>query len=487
MTNRLKKHHIFIILGIIFFYCWFLLFYKLWYQSFWIDEWYSSYVSKYMSINGLYKTSYFLFEWIQALCFKIWWLSDFVARFPSVIFQLICVVLMYCITVRICKNKCVWLLSSILFWFLYREQGWWRDARFYSLLQCLFLLWILLMDKWLDKKNVRILNLSIVLIGLWVVFHPFMCALAAILLFAFFTQYKKTWDFKSLFSKKYVFTRILVIVWLIMVILYGKLWWKLNGSLISETTWELKKYYFDFYNSHLWSELWMIYVFWLLWLVWFVVRKKIKEILFIVVPFVLFMYAIVMIGYLMHSRYALLIFPLMIMSTCIFAYDIFKLLKNKYLKVVFSIIIVVIIWLTAHFQFIPTKTYYFDYTSPQPDFKSAYAAIPDKSNVISGFPTLCDWYYSDRWKCLYAVRVDLIQDGKTTIATKKKEKYTKLAYLNTLDELNPWLYYFVIDKLSYNSWYNNWILYDQIFNYWEEFFLSWESYNNIVVIKVSVL
>jgi hypothetical protein len=73
------------------------------------------------------------------------------------------------------------------------------------------------------------------------------------------------------------------------------------------------------------------------------VRKKIKEILFIVVPFVLFMYAIVMIGYLMHSRYALLIFPLMIMSTCIFAYDIFKLLKNKYLKVVFSIIIVVVI------------------------------------------------------------------------------------------------------------------------------------------------
>jgi 4-amino-4-deoxy-L-arabinose transferase-like glycosyltransferase len=41
-----------------------------------------------MSIEGFYKSRYFLYEWLQALSFKFAGISDFTARFPSVIFQL---------------------------------------------------------------------------------------------------------------------------------------------------------------------------------------------------------------------------------------------------------------------------------------------------------------------------------------------------------------------------------------------------------------
>jgi len=85
----------------------------------------------------------------------------------------------------------------------------------------------------------------------------------------------------------------------------------------------------------------------------------------------------------MHSRYALLLFPIIILSASIFIFDLFKLIENKYAK--FSILSIMLVGIicTANFQTTPTESYYFDYTSPQPDFKSAYKSIPSLQNVIS--------------------------------------------------------------------------------------------------------
>ena len=486
MKSWLKKYHVIIIFSIILLYCWFLLFYQLWYQSFWIDEWYSSYVAKYMSINWLYKSSYFIFEWMQALFFKLWWISDFWARFPSVIFQLISIVLMYFIPVKFSKNRYLGLFSSLMFWILYWELGWWRDARFYSLVQCMFLLWIFLIENWIESGNIKYLNFSILLTWVGAIFHPFLYCLWVILVLAFISQYKKLWDRNLLFSKKYLSMRIVVLLWLIVTILCGNLYIPFNGSLTSGLSWNMKKYYFIFYNKHLRSELGVIYVCWILWMLWFIVKRKIKEVIFLLVPFILFLYALIIKGYLMHSRYALLIFPLMIISTSILVFDVFNALKKKYQKSFFLLLVISIILWTAHFQYFPINAYYFDNTSPQPDFKSAYASIPDNSRVISWFPTLCDWYYAYRWTCSNAIRVDLVFDGKTTIQTKKREKYTKIEYIDSLYELKPWIYYFVIDDLTSKSWHINWELYDQIAAYWVENFQSWKWYNSIVVMKVIV-
>ena len=486
MRKRLAKNGSMILLCCIIFYVWILLFYNLWLQSFWIDEAYSSYVAKYMSLNWLYKSSYFLFEWLQVLCFKLWWITDFWARFPSVIIQLWSVLLMYYIPKKLCNNWYVGLFSALIFWLLYWEIWRWRDARFYSLLQLMLLLEIFLMIKWVDTKKTLYLNFGIVLSWLGVVFHPFLYCLLAILSWVFLCQYKKLWDLKSIFSKKYYSTWILLLILWVAAIIYWTLWGVLKWSLDNWLSRDAKKYYFSFYTKHLWGEIGMILVFWFLWMLRFIIKKKRMEVSLIFLPFVLFVYALVIKWYLMHSRYALLIYPLMILSSTMFIFDILKYVKSKKLRIFTMIFVLLLVWFTAHFQFVPLSYYYFDYTSPQPDFKSAYAAIPNWSKVISWFPTLCDWYYSDRWECTHAIRVDLVHDWKSKVVSLTGEKYTWLPYVDDLDQLASGVYYFVLDSLTRNSDDINYLLYKQIINSWKKLYESWNSYNSIFVVQVVV-
>ena len=486
MIKRIKKHYEMIILFCILSYISFLLFYKLWEQSLWIDEWFSSYVAKYMSINWLYKSKYFLFEWLQAICFKIWWFSDFWARFPSVIAHIFSVLLMYLIPSKLCKNKLVGLFSALVFGLLYWELWRWRDARFYSLLQFLFLLWIYIILLWSETKKTIYLNLSIILIWIWSVFHPFLYNLWAILLCMIVYQYKKIWDFKTLFSKKYIITRILIVSGLIgMTLLNG--WGLFVWGITSWLSWNTKKFYFNFYNSHLRWQLWLIYIIWIIAMINFIIKKSIKEIILLVIPFLLFIYALVIKWYLRHSRYALLMFPLIILSVTVYVFKLIKPIKSGYVKI--NIIILLLSWsfFTANFSIKPKSLYYFDYTSPQPDFKSAYASIPDWSNVISWFPTLCDWYYSDRWTCFRAIRVDMVHDWNTAVKKEVKEGYTKLSYLDWLWQLSTGTYYFVMDNLTARSGNINWELYDDIYGVWKKIYESWSTrYNNIVVMEIFI-
>ena len=486
MISFFKKYSVELFLSLALIYFSFLLFSHLWAQSFWIDEGYSSYVAKYMSLEWFYKSSYFLFEWLQAICFKLWDINDFRARFPSVIAHLISILLMYLITVKFSKNKYFWLFSALIFWLLYREQWWARDARFYSLVQMMFLLWIYTILKWTEKNSVVYLNLSLIIAGLGAIFHPFLYCLGAILIAAFFSQYKKCRDWKSIFSKKYLSTLFIVLVWLIIVIYYWTLWNVLNWTLTNGLSWAAKKYYFIFYSSHLWGELWLISVSWVMWMLFFIIKKKLNEIIFLVLPFLMFVYALVIKWYLMHSRYALLMIPILILSTALLFYYLSKYLKTKYALIISSIIVLISIFLTAKLQFTPLENYYFDYTSPQPNFKSAYEIIPDWSNVISWFPTLCDWYYSSRGNCSNALRVDLVHDWKNKLKDKKAEKYTKIEYLNDVSELKKWIYYLVVDDLTSNSDNLNKKLYDQFSKKWEVIFWTWKSYNSIFVMKILI-
>lgn len=486
MLKRIKKHHIAIILGWILVYLAVILFYNLWVQSFWIDEGYSTYTSKDMILNWFYKNRYFLFNWLQALCLKIWGFTDFWARFSSVITQIISIILMYLLSSKLTKNKYVGLISAIIFWFLYRELAWWREARFYSLLQCLFIWGLTSLAYRTGSKKPLHLNSAIIIAGLGILFHPFMYCLCAVILFTVIQQYKKAWDFKTLFSKKYLSFRCVVGLWLIALTIYCIKYWMLWKSLTGSLLWDKPLYfikpYFVAYCQHIWTELWLLSVLWLLWIVRFLIKKKRREVVLLLCPFVLFVYALTVKWYMIHFRYALLIFPLLIASATIFVFDVIKLIKNKTIKRIIVIILIIGVLATTRFQLLPKTFYALDFTSPQPDFKQAYASIPDWENVISGFPTLCEWYYWDRWNCIRAIRVDLVHDGDTEdLENSENESYTKIPYMKTLDDLDDGIYYFVIDNLTTKSNEINKKLYNQLKEYWTTRYESWKNYNNILV------
>jgi hypothetical protein len=484
MLNWLKKNHIIVILSCIVWYCTFLLFYKLWLQSFWIDEWFGTYTAKYMTLNWLYMSKYFLYEWLQVFFLKIWWFTDFRARVPSVIAQIWSILLMYYIPYKLTKNKYVWLISALIFWLLYRELWWWRDARFYALLQLIFLSWIALIIKRDETDKIWYINAFIILTWIWILFHPFLYTLIAIWGFMFLYKYKKTWDFKSLFSKKYLSMRILFIIFLIIWILFGTLW-DVSEWAIWQLSWWEKKASLLFYNQYLWEYLWLIYATWLIGFIRFMIKKDFKNIILLFVPFLLFAYVLIFQSYMTHFRYTLLIFPIMIISTMSSMYSIINSIKIDEIKVILGVSILMWIIFTAKFQIIPTWYYYFEFTSPQPDFKSAYAFIPDNQNVISGFPVLCDWYYSDRWTCSHAVRVDLVLDGIPRKLLDTWEKYTWLSYIDDLSQLWSGDYYFVFDNLSTKSFYMNANLYLQI-NQWKLVYSTGRSHNQIDVMKVAI-
>ena len=483
MWNWIKKYRVEVVLGCLLIYIAFLLFYNLWVQSFWIDEWFSSYVAKKMSIEGFYKSSYFLYEWLQALIFKIAWISDFTARFPSVSLQLWSVFLMYLIPYKLTKNKYVGLISAAVFWFLYWELAWWRDARFYSLLQLIFLWGIASLVYWTEDKKTIYLNIAILLAWIGVIFHPFLYMLWAMLILVFLLQYKKLWNFKSLFSKKYLSTWILVLFCLFLVVVF----WTLSNALQSDWTtnpisFSMRKMYFTLYNSHLREQLGVLYPLWVIWMVRTLVKRKFDESILLCFPFLLLLWLLVLKIKLFHVRYVLLIYPLIVISVFVSCYRFFRFNKLRWWNYIWVIIGLLWIIFTTKLQVIPRTYYYLDFTSPQPNFKLAYSIVPNWKNVISWFPVLCDWYYSDRWKCTHAIRVDMVHDWTLQrLMEAKTEIYTRTPYVDDLSELNSWIYYFVIDDLTKNSNTINEHLYTQIAQYWKKIFEDWVSYNKILV------
>ena len=491
MWNWIKKYRGEVILGCLLVYIAFLLFYNLWVQSLWIDEWFSSYVAKKMSIEGFYKSRYFLYEWLQALSFKFAGISDFTARFPSVIFQLWSVLLMYLIPYKLTKNKYIGLISAAVFWFLYWELAWGRDARFYSLIQFLFLWWLTLLTYWIENKKIVYLSSSILLAVIWILLHPFIFCLWAVIFLVILQQYNKAWNFKSLFLRKNLVFWWFIAWCLVGLVMYCLNYWMLWKVLTWSLLWNKPSYYissyFVSYSKHIWIELWLLSVFWVLWMMRSLIKKKRRDVVLFLCPFLLFVYALCVKWYLIHFRYALLIFPLLIVSGVLFLFDMLTFVKSTTLRWVLIIMSLVASLMTARFQFFPKVYYSFDSTSPQPDFKQAYASIPDWENVISWFPTLCDWYYWNRGNCMRAVRVDLIHDGDTDmLENSKNESYTWIPYMESLDDLDDGVYFFVMDNLTSKSNDINKKLYQQLKDYWTIWYESWKTYNNVIVSVLAV-
>ena len=275
---------------------------------------------------------------------------------------------------------------------------------------------------------------------------------------------------------------VLALVWaLVYVIGSWKLWELISNNTSTKFTWEMRIAYLKFYNLHLREQLGILFPLWFLWMIWALFKKNYKESWLLLLPFLLFEYVLVFQGKMLHYRYALLIYPLIVLSVVVPFYRIYCS-HNKGLKITVMVICLIGSLFTTKYQFSPRTYYDFDFTSPQPDFKSAYAKIPDGKNVISWFPVLCDWYYSDRWSCTHAIRVDVVHDGQVkALLNFKNESYTKVPYVDDLSELDSWIYYVVIDDLTRNSNIINEHLYEQIAQYWKKIFDSWVDYNKIVV------
>lgn len=160
MMEKLKKHWILSFLLIIGF---FLRIWNLGTQSLWFDESISSIAALALLEKGrpifdsgfLYSRAILNTVFIAA-SFKIFGVSEFAGRFPSVIFGVLTIGLVYVIGTK-WGNKRVGIIAAILLTFSVWEIAWSRQARMYQQLQFFYILSLYLFYELWASKNIRIL------------------------------------------------------------------------------------------------------------------------------------------------------------------------------------------------------------------------------------------------------------------------------------------------------------------------------------------
>lgn len=519
----IKKQDIFwLIIWIIFIYSTFLKFYGLGYQSFWIDEWYSTITAYFASINNFLPLlgsdvvtfGQYFFVFFQGLFLKIFGYTDFVARLIPFIFSLLLSIVFFIFSREFFKWQGfanLWVaLTFFLFSFSNWEIIWARQARFYTLLALLFLVGIYFLWKYFfqEKKNFFYLYWIVTFLG--IVFHPFLWSLALVWIICFVFQFvsnqlsdKKLIDNIKNFVPQILTLVIVVAAYLIysfVIWFFGQWWWVPNPNDL----WELATYYIKFYNTHFLLELWVVYLlfFWLL--AYWAFKWDIKNILFWWSVFFVNFYVITSQWIIMHSRYMFHLFPVIILLwwytasylICTWIDNIKYLLsKNNWFKSLgYGLALFFLLYLlitSFSFSLFPKKTYYIDFTSPQPNFKGAYNYLNKlwaDYEVVSWFPHLCYWYnISNPWVCKYWLRVNLTwhPDNVQTLRESHKWNYTWIPYLEDFDSLDLSKTYFVLDNLTMKSAINRELI---------EYILSscqlkyedkgdWQKYNLITLWK----
>ena len=165
MKDIFKKINLeYLLLTIILIFACFLRVYKLGVPPFWIDEGISTIASLNILEKGLpildsgvlYGRAY-LFHYLQAF-FLLFGQTDFLARFASVIFGLLTILLAYKIGKEYSKSGGI--ISALFMSVFYLEVFYSRQARFYQLFQLMFFLSIYLLYK--SKDNPKWLYLSLI-------------------------------------------------------------------------------------------------------------------------------------------------------------------------------------------------------------------------------------------------------------------------------------------------------------------------------------
>ncbi|MFA5358133.1 MAG: glycosyltransferase family 39 protein [archaeon] len=205
ISQTLVSHKELVLLSLILIFALFLRVYALENAPFWVDESISSLVSKNILQSGLpllgsgalYDRA-FVFHYSQAISFAVFGISDFAARFPSVLFGVLTVLLAYLIGKEYSKKA--GLIAAIFCATFFIEVFFSRQARFYQLFQFAFFASIYLLYR--SKKNYKFLYPALLCFLIAVDSQP-----AGLLLVPFFVLHILYYN-----RKKWLFSLVPIIV-----------------------------------------------------------------------------------------------------------------------------------------------------------------------------------------------------------------------------------------------------------------------------------
>lgn len=372
-------------------------------QPYWMDEGYTiNAILSYGAGNtsGLAATldsgqpyECFLYCYPTALITKYWGDTAFNYRILAVIFGLLTVAVVYAVT-RTLYTLPIALLSSFLILFSYFHIAWSTQARWYTMLTCLF--WLTIVVAWrtnqvVDKPRQYYLHLvaTVTLCLTTILVHKIAIILPVLIGAILAYPYLNTQTLKQ--SKRtiaYLMLLALTLMGTASVIAYG-----LISSFISSFS---LHYTLPYYLSFLLREYWVLLPF-----IFFAVAEGGRRTQFLLLVFLSYLIPLSFFTNIVHYRYLFHVTPALFILAAVGLFAIAKSLPGPtYIKLgAAAVVFIVVFFASGTGSYLPRTHYFLEaddpaeattmlaarpsyaYT-PQPDWNAAYAFI--KSAGVQG-------------------------------------------------------------------------------------------------------
>jgi hypothetical protein len=395
LKKKLKLEYC--LLALILLFAFFLRIYSLGNAPFWIDESISAIASKNILLKGVpvldsgfYYSGAHFFQYPQALSMLIFGLNEFGARFASVIFGLLTIVLAYMIGKQYSKSGGI--IAALFLSVFYLEVFFSRQARHYQLFQLMFFLTIYLLYKSKEKPKLMYAALAALIITI----DTQEAGLILLPVFAmhFYLHRKRFFGKSKFFSQKNAFKYVFlaIITCLIAYRIIDTIIKVINSSSIS-----LALRYASSYSTYLINMKYLVILF-MIGALWAYMKKK-ELTLYMLAPSL-----ILLIGVLFVKFFAFRYVYFFMFALVLYAALLFSFLYDNY-KWVMIVPIAVLLMVPSNLVFPytyvnvlkPVTNNFNDVTAPEINLRELPANITeilkDKENTVVVFfsPTF-EWY-----------------------------------------------------------------------------------------------
>lgn len=433
MKNKITKNEI-ILFSFILLFAFLLRIYSLGSSPLWIDESTSSMASRMilekgipLFDSGLYYSSAYVLHYSMAF-FMLFGQTDFFARFVSVIFGLLTVVLAYFIGKEYSKSGGI--ITSLFFAVFYLEVFFSRQSRYYQLFQLVFFASLYFLYKSKDKPFYLIPALIAFFIAIDT--HLEALILAPVFILHILYYNRKQW-FASIFPG---------------ILLVRKF---LTAIRLSSGSSEITANYVGLYFSYLSNMIYLLILF-IPGLIWSFFKKK-RLTLLIVVPSVLTLLGVFSLQTFAFRYAYFFVFPLLLFSSLLFAF-----LYDRYGKLMLIPLLLLILvpsnlfFPHTYVNIITPISYNFnDYSSPETNFKiipqNVISELKSDTILISYFSSNVEWYIR-KPDFVIPFSLDGIGDDEISMSNPQGELVDRYSGAPILEEKPLGKYHLIADTFS---------------------------------------
>jgi hypothetical protein len=444
-------------------------------SSFWIDEASSATfaraiveIGKPQLLSGYMANDYTVHFYLMAFSFKLFGLSEFAARFPSVVFGVLTILAVFLLGKEYGGSK-VGIIASTMTAFSVLEIVYSRQARSYQELQFFFILSVYFLFRLIrnseNKHRMSLIDLFLLIIssGLLALTHKFglLFFLDAVIFIHLFNHtflknnlhYLKTIVRKNLFSKFlmciFLTVGFYVLIFQLPIIKSIKEttveFWSGKFNLTSSNYIEVIINHLKYYHSLLWRQYPHITLLAFLGFIYGFSKKRKQTIFFGIIIAVQILFIVFRV-FPQFVRYLYIIFPILFIMFSSFLdwiCDVYPVSKN-FRSAILAIIVLFLLINGNKFSLFPKNYYSLNFEMseiPEPDFKSIYQIIKTKSSdlskvvIIDNRTDAAQWYLGNGKPDYYLIGPSELEPTYNLKRGIKNDPVSGAEYLVNLSDL----------------------------------------------------